>query len=81
MKEERELMPQEEFEKYIGVGHPKLLDAVRKFRSIRRAIRRGHVSSLGEIYPKRPFNNRKTAPGGFNEYRKYIYERIKHRGV
>ena len=27
-------------------------------KSIRRAIRRGHISILGTKYPKRPFNNR-----------------------
>ena len=31
---------------------------VNTFHSIRRAIRRGHVSVLGSKYPKRPFNNR-----------------------
>lgn len=79
MKEERELMSQEEFEKYIGVGQPRIFDAVRRFKSVRRAIRRGHVSPLGETYPRRPFNNRKPTHGRkFNEDRKYIYEQIKH---
>ena len=32
--------------------------AVGKFKSIRRAIRRGLVSPSGTICPKRPFNNR-----------------------
>lgn len=38
---------------YIGVS---------KYKSIRRAIRRGHVSIWGDIYPKRPYNNRKSNP-------------------
>lgn len=76
---ERELMTQEEFEKYIGAGQLKVFNAVRRFRSARRAIKRGHVSLLGEIYPRRPFNNRKSSPGRkFNEDRKDIYEQIKH---
>ena len=38
---------------YIGVS---------KYKSIRRAIRRGHVSIWGDLYPKRPYNNRKSNP-------------------
>lgn len=80
MGEERELMSQEEFEKYIGAGQLRVFDSVRKFKSVKRAVRRGHVSALGEIYPKRPFNNRKSTPGRiFNEVKKEIYEQIKHR--
>lgn len=76
---ERELMTQEEFEKYIGVGQLRVFDTVRKYRSVRRAMRRGHISPLGELYPRRPFNNRKPTPGRkFNEDRKDIYEQIKH---
>lgn len=76
---ERELMSQEEFEKYIGVGQLRVFDSVRRFRSVRRAMRRGHISPLGEVYPRRPFNNRKLTPGRkFNEDRKDIYEQIKH---
>lgn len=33
--------------------------AIKSFKSIRRAIKRGHVSIDGVIYPKRPFNNAK----------------------
>lgn len=33
---------------------------VKKFKSIRRAIRRGHVTPIGTLIPKRPFNN--TSP-------------------
>lgn len=76
---ERELMTQEEFEKYIGVGQLRVSDTVKKYRSVRRAMRRGHISPLGELYPRRPFNNRKPTPGRkFNEDRKDIYEQIKH---
>ena len=76
---ERELMTQEEVEKYIGVGQLRVFDTVKKYRSVRRAMRRGHISPLGELYPRRPFNNRKPTPGRkFNEDRKDIYEQIKH---
>lgn len=36
--------------------------AVSKFKSVRRAIKRGHVSMWGDIYPRRPYNNRKLNP-------------------
>lgn len=51
---------------YSGVG---------LFKSIRRAIRRGHVSMFGDIYPKRPFNNRKNKK--LNEDKKGIYGQLK----
>lgn len=38
---------------YVGVS---------KYKSIRRAIRRGHVSIWGDLYPRRPYNNRKSNP-------------------
>ena len=51
---------------------------VKKFKSIRRAIRRGHVSPIGEPYPNRPFNNRKPSKGrSFNQKKKLIYDRLK----
>ena len=49
--------------------------AVSKFRSIRRAIKRGHVDLItGRIYPKNPFNNRKPTLGRtHNELKKKLY--------
>lgn len=80
--ESRELMSQDEFEKYIGAGQLKIFDAVSKFKSVKRAIKRGLVSLIGEIYPKRPFNNRKPTLGRkLNENKKNIYEQIKHRRI
>ena len=54
-------------------------EAVSKFKSVRRAIRRGHVSVYGFIYPDRPFNNRTAKKGTrpFNELRKKIYGRLR----
>lgn len=60
--------------------------AVGRFKSIRRAIRRGLVSPSGTICPKRPFNNRANTSRGkghhsrvMNEVKKSIYEQLKHR--
>ena len=53
--------------------------AVSKFKSIRRAIKRGNVDLVtGVIYPKRPFNNRKPTLGRLrNETKKKIYGKIR----
>lgn len=53
--------------------------AVGRFKSIRRAIRRGHVSLSGVIYPKRPFNNRKRGPGSVTYERRKLYEQFRNR--
>lgn len=90
---ERPLMSEEEFKDYMennrvdvvgdfyerGILHLRTYEAVGKFRSIRRAIRRGHVSLDGFIYPKRPFNNAKHSKNSLNDRKKMIYEQLKHR--
>lgn len=90
---ERPLMGEEEFKDYLkdnrvdivkdfyenGVLHLRTYDAVKRFKSVRRAIRRGHVSLDGVIYPKRPFNNTKHKKGSLNDEKKRIYEQLKHR--
>lgn len=54
--------------------------AVGKYRSIRRAIRKGHVTSWGEEVPKRPFNNRKRTSGRELQISKEnIYGELKYR--
>lgn len=54
--------------------------AVGKFKSIRRAMRRGHVTSWGEEVPKRPFNNRGRTDGREIQITKErIYEQLKYR--
>ena len=50
-------------------------EAISKFKSVNRAMRRGHVSPLGILYPKRPFNNRKDKP--LENIKKEIYNGIK----
>lgn len=55
-------------------------NAVNKFRSIRRAIRKGHVTSWGEVIPKRPFNNSKRTKGRkIQKEKERIYEQLQHR--
>lgn len=60
-----------------GVIYLRDYRGVRKFKSVRRAIRRGHVSLFGDVYPDRPFNNRKRNKKGDVTYRKRkIYEQL-----
>ena len=90
---ERPLMSEEEFKDYMeknrvdimedfhekGILHLRTYEAVSKFKSVRRIIRRGHVSLDGFIYPKRPFNNAKHGKNSLNDRKKMIYEQLKHR--
>lgn len=90
---ERPLMSEKEFKDYMeknrvdvvgdfyerNILHLRTFEAVKRFKSIRRAIRRGHVSLEGFIYPKRPFNNAKHGKNSLNDIKKKIYERLKHR--
>lgn len=76
---ERELMGLEEFKKYVG-NNLITFEAISKFKSIKRAIRRNHVMENGIMIPKRPFNNRannsnrKGVHSKFNnELKKVIY--------
>ena len=90
---ERPLMSEGEFKDYMkknrvdivgdfyerGILHLRTYEAVSRFKSVRRAIRRGHISLDGVIYPKRPFNNAKHKKGSLNGEKKRIYEQLKHR--
>lgn len=90
---ERPLMSEGEFKDYMeknrvdivgdfyerGILHLRTYEAVSRFKSVRRAIRRGHISLDGVIYPKRPFNNAKHKKGSLNNEKKRIYEQLKHR--
>lgn len=83
MKEkiERPLMTEEEFKEYIKSNVLSFFESVRKFKSVKRAMRRGHVSPVGQPYPNRPFNNRKPTKGrSINEAKKTIYARLKQLG-
>lgn len=90
---ERPLMSEEEFKDYMkknrvdivgdfyerGILHLRTFEAVKRFKSVRRAIRKGYVSLDGFIYPKRPFNNAKHGKNSLNDRKKKIYEQLKHR--
>lgn len=59
-------------------------DVVHRFKSIRRAIRRGHVTAEGIVMPRRPFNNRANTSKrkgvhsrSTNELKKKIYGQLK----
>lgn len=78
MEEKRALetpMELEDFKEYLK-EHPLVtLAGVKEFKSLQRAIKRGHVTSSGYPLPKRPFNNRKPTRGRKeNEYKKRLYE-------
>lgn len=59
-------------------------EGIKKYRSVFRAMRRGRVEDTGDVYPKRPFNNRKTTNKRgvecreANELKKIIHNDIKH---
>lgn len=90
---ERPLMGEEEFKDYLkdnrvdivkdfyenNILHLRTYEVVKRFKSVRRAIRRGNSSLDGVIYPKRPFNNAKHKKGSLNDEKKRIYEQLKHR--
>ena len=90
---ERPLMSEEEFKDYMknsrvdivgdfykrGILHLRTYEAISRFKSVGRAIRRGHVSLDGIIFPKRPFNNAKQSKNSLNDRKKMIYEQLKHR--
>ena len=69
-----------------NVLHLRTYEAVGRFKSVRRAIRRGLVSIDGYIFPKRPFHNKANTckrkghhSRKLNEIKKKIYEQLKHR--
>lgn len=81
-------MSQEEFENYISKGitalHLITYDGVHRFKSVRRAMRRGHMTSEGIVMPRRPFNNRANTSKrkgvhsrSTNELKKKIYGQLK----
>jgi hypothetical protein len=86
-KVQRELMSEEEFEEHIHNRimplHLVTYEAVRKYSSVRRSLKRGHVTSEGIIMPSRPFNNKKNSckrdkhSKPMNEEKKRVYATIK----
>lgn len=61
-----------------GIIYLRDFSGARKYKSIRRAIKRGHVSIFGDLYPKKPFNNRKCHMNSVNAKKRRIYEQLVH---
>ena len=84
-KVERPVMSQEEFKKYISNNKClNTFEAVSKFKSTNRAIKRFHITSTGVFMPKRPFNNKANSSNRKNahsrrgnELKKQIYGQFK----
>ena len=80
-KIERDLMSEEEFKQYLEDNRQLITyQGTTKFKSINRAIKRGHMALNGMIFPSRPFHNRKNNSKRkkkhsrqLNEERKRIY--------
>ena len=72
-------LSQEEFEKHLLSSiHLTTFEGVRKYKSVKRAIKRGHVTRYGILIPSRPFNNRKPTRGRkLNEEKKRVYKQMK----
>ena len=49
----------------------KIFEAVSKYKSVARAMRRGDVTKYGTLVPKRPFNNRANTSN-----RKGVHSRV-----
>lgn len=82
---ERDLMNEGEFKKYLEevLSYNRISpETIGKYRSIGRAIRRGHVTQLGMAVPRRPFNNRsntsrrKGIDSRNNVVKKTLYEQF-----
>lgn len=84
---EKNLMEEQEFKEYLdNTLNLRFFDSVRRFKSVQRAFRRGHLTNYGVIVPNRAFHNRKnTCKRGkdsraFNTEKKRLYgEYLKNR--
>ena len=65
------LIPNEMGSKYNLI----YFEGTKKYRSVFRAMRRGRVEDTGDVYPKRPFNNRKNKP--LEDIKRNIYFNLK----
>lgn len=67
-----------EFEEHLRNNiNLKFLQCIVKFKSVKRAFKRGHITNYGYIVPYRPFNNRKHTEGRKdNIYKKKLYQNI-----
>ena len=76
--ETKNMMTVEELKKHLAENlNLKDFRCVSLFKSVGRALRRGHITPYGTIIPRRPFNNRKhTAGREMNESKKRIYAEL-----
>ena len=73
-----ELMDQKEFEEYLKNSLNLCnFSGVSKFKSIARAYRKGYISRWGDVYPKRPFNNRGNTSKRKGKHSRVINEKKK----
>ena len=79
------IMSEEEFQEYLhNTINLRSFEAVRTFKSVGRAFRRGNMTNYGEVVPKRAFHNRKNTSKrkgansrAFNEFKKQLYAEYK----
>lgn len=77
-------MEEKEFENYLKNSlNLVYFGCVERFKSVCRAFRRGHITTLGFVLPNRPFHNRKNTSKRKgvhsreeNEFKKRAYGRI-----
>ena len=62
-----------------GVLHLRHYDGVKKFKSVRRAIKRGHMSLYGDVYPNKPYKNVKAVKGSVTYKKRRLYEQFTHK--
>lgn len=66
MGEVKEVIPisEKEFESHIrNTLNLQYFECTKRFKSIGRAFRRGHITNYGFILPNRPYNNKKHTEG------------------
>jgi len=66
-----------DFEK--GILHLNDYSAVSQYKSVRRAIKRGHVSIVGDCFPHRPYKNIAAPKHSITYRKKYFYAQIKRK--
>ena len=77
-KIERDLMSEEEFKQYLEDNRQLITYyGITKFKSINRAIKRGHMALNGMIFPSRPFHNRKNTCNRKNKHSRQLNEERK----
>lgn len=84
-KNVKEVAPisEEEFQNLLrNTLNLQYFECVRRFKSVKRAFKRGQITNFGYILPKRPFNNRKHSKGRkANIKKKRIWEKITDKKV